>query len=49
MMAGFARVGVLVKTPAGKLQTERLAGSFGKVRVFTDEKAAIAYVSSRNP
>src|SRR5438270_838228 len=27
MMAGFARVGVLVKTPAGKLQTERLAGS----------------------
>ena len=47
MISGFARVAVLVKTPVGKLQTERLASGFGGLKVFTDEAAAIAYVSSR--
>lgn len=48
MMSGFARVAVLVKTPAGKLQTERLAAALGStIKVFTDEAKAIAYVSAR--
>jgi hypothetical protein len=47
MMTGFARIAVLVKTPAGKLQTERLAAMMRTVKVFTDEAKAIAFASER--
>jgi hypothetical protein len=48
MIAGFARIAILVKTPAGKMQVERLLGGDNqRARVFTDEAAAMKFASSR--
>lgn len=53
MVAGFARVAILVQTAVGKLQATRRSREgafFGNdgVAVFDDEAQAIAFVQSRN-
>jgi hypothetical protein len=47
IMASFGRIAVLVKTPAGRLQIERLMGAAANRRVFSDEAAAVAFLNSR--
>lgn len=50
LMLGFPRVGVLVRTAIGKLQTSRMAREQNSpVRVFDDEEAAVAYVRGEDP
>jgi hypothetical protein len=45
IMQRFGRVAILVKTPAGKLQANRIVQSIGAgTRVFDDERAAIAFL-----
>jgi hypothetical protein len=52
MVAGFRRVAVLVKTPAGKLQMRRLAeGALHEmpgIHVFDEEPAALAFLTARS-
>jgi hypothetical protein len=45
LLTGWRRVAVLVKTPAGRLQVERLTRGVAEVRIFTDEKAALAFLA----
>ena len=46
---GFARVAVLVKTMAGKLQVQRHGANDPRIRGFLDEAAALAYAAGEAP
>jgi hypothetical protein len=43
--SAFGRIAILVKTPAGRLQIERLIGGAQNLRVFSDEAAAVTFLS----
>jgi hypothetical protein len=46
LLTGFAKIAVLVKTPAGRLQAERHAKRDGlRITVFTDMEEARSYCS----
>jgi hypothetical protein len=47
MMSSFGRVAILVKTPAGKLQMNRIVRALhATAQVFDEEKAAIEWLRS---
>jgi hypothetical protein len=49
VMKAFARVAILVKTPAGKLQMSRIVRSLhATAQVFDDEKTAVAHLTVKS-
>jgi hypothetical protein len=48
MLNAFGRVAILVKTPVGKMQMQRIVAVVApKVPVFDDEQAALAFMSTK--